>query len=150
MDCRPQGNPRSTSSDGVPPELEVLGLRRLPGAPVWPVCYTDLTGRRRDAAGVDHFDDLATRSSASERVTRFCINTWYIHSVISFPLPWLCQTYGWSIRRQRPCLVLESDEAALCLLHMLFSESTSTSPHVITHNCCLKGARQNAPVVTWH
>ena len=27
MACRPQGNPRSSSSDGVPPELEILGLR---------------------------------------------------------------------------------------------------------------------------
>ena len=26
MACRPQGNPKSSSSDGVPPELEVLGF----------------------------------------------------------------------------------------------------------------------------
>ena len=65
MDCRPQSSPSSISSDGVPPELLVLGLRRLPGAPV---CYTGLTGRRREAAGVDRFDDLAARSSAFECV----------------------------------------------------------------------------------
>ena len=29
MACRPQGNPRSSSSDGVPPELEVLGFREF-------------------------------------------------------------------------------------------------------------------------
>ena len=72
MACRPQSNPSSISSDGVPPELLVLGLRRLPGVPVR---YTGQTGRRREAAGVDRFDDLATRSSAFECVTRFCVNT---------------------------------------------------------------------------
>ena len=55
--CRPQSNPRSTSSDGVPPELAVLGLRELPAC-------TGQTGRRnrsdRSAQGfccVDRFDD---------------------------------------------------------------------------------------------
>jgi len=69
--CRPQSNPRSTSSDGVPPELEILGFRRLPGAPVR---ISGLTGLRREAAGADRFDDLAARSSAFECVTRFCVN----------------------------------------------------------------------------
>ena len=47
MACRPQGNPRSSSSDRVPPELEVLGLRKaLCAQPVWPVGATSLTGRR--------------------------------------------------------------------------------------------------------
>ena len=53
--CRPQSNPRSTRSDGVPPELEILGFRRLPGAPVWPVCITGLTGLHRETVSVDHF-----------------------------------------------------------------------------------------------
>ena len=75
--CWPQSNSRSTSSDGVPPKLEILGVRRLPRAPVWPVRYTDLTGRRREAAGVDRFDDLVARSSAFECVTRFCVNTFF-------------------------------------------------------------------------
>ena len=36
--CRSQDNPRSSSSDGIPPELEVLGLREaLCAQPVWPV-----------------------------------------------------------------------------------------------------------------
>ena len=65
MACRPQSNPSSISSDGVPPELLVLSLRRLPGVPVR---YTGLTGRRREAAGADRFDDLAARSSAFECV----------------------------------------------------------------------------------
>ena len=58
MACRPQSNPRSTSSDGVLPELEVLGFRGV-------LCRTDLTGRhnrsdrsvRREAAGEDRVDD---------------------------------------------------------------------------------------------
>ena len=58
MACRPQSNPRSTSSDGVPPELEVLGLRGV-------LCRTDLTGRhnrsdrsvRREPVGEDRVDD---------------------------------------------------------------------------------------------
>ena len=69
--CRPQSNPNSISSDGVPLELLILGLCRVPGAPVWPVRYTGMTGRRKEAAGVDRFDDLAARSSAFECVTRF-------------------------------------------------------------------------------
>ena len=55
MACRPQSNPRSTSSDGVPPELEVLGFRGRAG----------LTGRhnrsdrsvRRELVGEDRVDD---------------------------------------------------------------------------------------------
>ena len=62
MACRPQSNPSSISSDGVPPELLVLGLRRLPGAPVR---YTGLTSRRREAAGVDRLNDLVARSTRS-------------------------------------------------------------------------------------
>ena len=39
MACRPQDNPRSASSDGVPPELVVLGLRE---AALCPTCLTNL------------------------------------------------------------------------------------------------------------
>ena len=38
MACQPQDNPKSLSSDGVPPELEVLGFReflRLTGLTGW-------------------------------------------------------------------------------------------------------------------
>jgi hypothetical protein len=56
--CRPQGNPRSSNSDGVPPELEVLGLRDV-------LCITGLTGCpnrsdrsvRREPIGEDRIDD---------------------------------------------------------------------------------------------
>ena len=58
MPCRPQSNPRSTSSDGVPPELEVLGLHGV-------LCRTGLTGRhnwsdrsmRREPVGEDRVDN---------------------------------------------------------------------------------------------
>ena len=50
MACRPQGNPRSSSSDGVPPELEVLGFRGV-------LCRTGLTGRRGEPVGEDRVDD---------------------------------------------------------------------------------------------
>ena len=58
MAYRPQSNPRFTSSDGIPPELEVLGLRGV-------LCRTGLTGRhnrsdlsvRREPIGEDHVDD---------------------------------------------------------------------------------------------
>ena len=58
MACRPQSNPKSTSSDGVPPELEVLGFRGSPWS-------TGLTGRyhrsdrsvRREPVGEDRVDD---------------------------------------------------------------------------------------------
>ena len=47
MACRPQDNPRSASSDEVPPELVVLGLREASLRP------TGLTGRRRASSGFD-------------------------------------------------------------------------------------------------
>ena len=58
MSCRPQSNPRSTSSDGVLLELEVLGFRGSPWS-------TGLTGRynrsdrsvRREPVGEDRVDD---------------------------------------------------------------------------------------------
>ena len=54
MACRPQHNSRSLSSDGVPPELEVLGfLRVLCVQPIRPVGVTSLTGRRLKLAGED-------------------------------------------------------------------------------------------------
>ena len=67
MACQLQDNPRSASSDGVLPELVVLGFRGVSAS-------SGLTGRRRDTAGVDRFDDLAARSSTFECVTRFCVN----------------------------------------------------------------------------
>jgi len=48
--CRPQSNPRSTSSDRVPPELEVLGFHGV-------LCRTGLTGQRGEPVGEDHVDD---------------------------------------------------------------------------------------------
>ena len=63
MACRPQDNPRSSSSNGVPPELEVLGLREAFCAqPVWTVGATGLTGRRRASSDCDRCDPA--RSSA--------------------------------------------------------------------------------------
>ena len=56
MACRPQDNPRSTSSDGVSPELAVLGLREAS------LCPTGLTGRRGTSSGCDRCDPA--RSSA--------------------------------------------------------------------------------------
>ena len=58
MACRPQSNSRSRSSDGVPPELAVLGLRGV-------LCRSGLTGRhnrsdrsvRREPVGEDRVDD---------------------------------------------------------------------------------------------
>ena len=49
MVFRPQSNPRSTSSDGVPPELEVLGFRGC----------SDRSDRsvRREPVGEDCVDD---------------------------------------------------------------------------------------------
>ena len=47
MACQPQDNPRSASSDGVPPELAVLGFRKASLRP------TGLTGRRRVSFGSD-------------------------------------------------------------------------------------------------
>jgi len=72
--CRPQSNPSSISSDGVPPELLVLDLSHLPGAPVYPVRISGLISLRREAASGDRFDDLAVHSSTFECVTRFCVN----------------------------------------------------------------------------
>ena len=55
MACRPRSNPRSTSSDGVPPELEILGFRGV-------LYRTGLTGRHnrsvcREPIGEDSVDD---------------------------------------------------------------------------------------------
>ena len=58
MAYRPQSNSRSTSSDGVPPELEVLGFRSI-------LYRTGLTGRHnwsdrsvhRELVGEDRVDD---------------------------------------------------------------------------------------------
>ena len=58
MAYQPQSNPRSISSDGVPPEIEVLGLRGV-------LYRTGLTGRhnrsdrsvRREPVGEDRVDD---------------------------------------------------------------------------------------------
>ena len=74
MACRPQSNPRSTSSDGVPPELEVLGFCGV-------LCRTSLTGRhnrsdrsvRREPIGEDHVDDPRVLAYSSVLV-RFCVN----------------------------------------------------------------------------
>ena len=47
MACRFQDNPRSASSDGVPPEPLVLGLcEALRVRPIWLVCTTGLTRSR--------------------------------------------------------------------------------------------------------
>ena len=56
--CRPQSNPRSTSSNGIPPELEVLGFYGI-------LCITGLTGcpnrsdwsTRREPVGEDRIED---------------------------------------------------------------------------------------------
>ena len=74
MACRPQSNPTITSSDGVPPELAVLGFQRVPAC-------TGQTGRRyrsdRSAqgfAGVDCFDDRSRVLAHSSVLARFCVN----------------------------------------------------------------------------
>ena len=92
MVCRPQSNPTFTSSDGVPPELAVLGLREL-------TAYTGQTGRRnrsdRSAQGfrcVDRFDDRPRVLAHSSVLARFCVNTLlsqlYVYGVylILFPI----------------------------------------------------------------
>ena len=75
MPCRPQSNPTFTNSDGVPPELVVLGFRRRPAC-------TGQTGRRyrsdrpaQGFAGVDRFDDCPRILAHSRVLTRFCVNT---------------------------------------------------------------------------
>ena len=75
MACRPQSNPTITSSDGVPPELAVLGFQRAPAC-------TGQTGRRyrsdRSAqgfAGVDRYDDRSCVLAHSSVLARFCVNT---------------------------------------------------------------------------
>jgi len=73
--CRPQSNPRSTSSDGVPPELEVLGLCGV-------LCRTGLTGRhnrpdryvRREPVGEDRVDDLRVLALSSV-LAQISVNT---------------------------------------------------------------------------
>ena len=71
MACRPQNNPTITSSDGVPPELAVLGLREFPAC----------TGRQNlpdwSAQGflyVDRFDDRPRVLAHSSVLARFCVN----------------------------------------------------------------------------
>ena len=84
MACRPQSNPTFTSSDGVPPELAVLGFQRAPA-------YTGQTGLRyrsdRSAqgfAGVDRFDDRSRVLAHSSVLARFCVNS---NSGIRFTVP---------------------------------------------------------------
>ena len=74
MACRLQDNPTFTSSDGVLPELAVLGLRELPAC-------TGQTGRRhwsdrpaQGFAGVDRFDDRLRILAHSSVLARFCVN----------------------------------------------------------------------------
>ena len=62
------------SSDGVPPELAVLGLREFPAC-------TGQTGRRNQSnrsaqgfAGVDRFDDRSRVLAHSSVLARFCVN----------------------------------------------------------------------------
>ena len=62
------------SSDGVPPELAVLGFRRRPAC-------TGQTGRRHRSdrpaqgfAGVDRFDDRPRVLAHSSVLARFCVN----------------------------------------------------------------------------
>ena len=80
MAYRPQSNRRSTSSDGVPPELEVLGFRGSPWS-------TGLTGRynrsdqsmRREPVGEDRVDDPRVLAHSSV-LARFCVNTLFGNS----------------------------------------------------------------------
>ena len=67
MACRPQDNPKSTSSDGVPPELVVLFLReaslRPTGLTGWrDRSQTGRTGHRGTSSDCDRCDPA--RSSA--------------------------------------------------------------------------------------
>ena len=75
MACRLQDNPTFTSSDGVPPELVVLGFQRIPAR-------TGLTGRRHRSdrpaqsfVGVDRFDNRSRVLVHSSVLVRFCVNT---------------------------------------------------------------------------
>ena len=76
MACRPQSNPTITSSDGVPPELAILGFQRVPAC-------TGQTGRRyrsdrsaQDFAGVDRCDDRSCILAHSSVLARFCVSRW--------------------------------------------------------------------------
>src|SRR6185312_2314856 len=62
------------SSDGVPPELAVLGFQRAPAC-------TGQTGRRNRSdrsaqgfAGVDRFDDRSRVLAHSSVLAQFCVN----------------------------------------------------------------------------
>ena len=57
MALRPQSNPSTASSDGVPPELVFLGLRAVLHRSVRPVGTTGQTGWAQGFVGVDRFDD---------------------------------------------------------------------------------------------
>ena len=67
MAYRPQSNPRFMSSDGVPPELEVLGFPGVLGR-------TGLTGRRGEPVGEDRVDDLRVLALSSV-LAQICVNT---------------------------------------------------------------------------
>ena len=74
MACRSQSNPSVTSSDGVPPELAVLGFQRSPA-------WTGQTGRRHRSdqpaqgfVGVDRSDDRSRVLAQSSVLAQFCVN----------------------------------------------------------------------------
>jgi len=71
---RTQSNPSSTSSDGVPPELAVLGFREAVPAPVRPVGGTGQTGLPRDLLVLIVLT-IVVRSSAIECVWRKSVST---------------------------------------------------------------------------
>ena len=72
MACRPKDNPRSASSDGVPPELVVLGLREAA------LCPTGLTGWWGTSSGCDCCDPtlsgacILTNSVSTPRYHQHC------------------------------------------------------------------------------
>ena len=80
MACRPQDNPKFTSSDRVPSELVVLGFRRRPA-------YTGQTGRRHRSdwpaqgfVGVDGFDDRSRVLAHLSVLARFYVNILFGYS----------------------------------------------------------------------
>ena len=75
MAYRTQSNPSSTSSDGVPPELAILGLREALPAPVRPVGSTGQTGLPRVLLVLIVLMIIACSRAFECVLARFCVNT---------------------------------------------------------------------------
>jgi hypothetical protein len=141
--CRPQDNPTFTSSDGVPPELAVLGFRRRPAC-------TGQTGRRhwsnrpaQGFAGVDRFDDRSLVLAHSSVLARFCVNNIstrafakYDEFLLQYMVsqPQLHLVHHALALPQLSCTHALSSSLDMCFCHISVQSCSTSEMHLLPRN----------------